>query len=386
MKVATLNLGSATLKLALAETDGEEVEVVRRTTVPLDRARDAAGDDALERRVLTELQRAGLPAGDVDAVGHRVVHGGRRFTGPTPVDPEVEAAIDDLSRLAPRHNPAALAGLRAARDHFRGRPMVAVFDTAFHAGRPAASTAYPLPRRLAEPAGLERYGFHGIAHEALAESLAEEEGADPGAVTAVTLQLGGGCSACAVRDGQSVETSMGATPLEGLPMPARSGDVGPGALLRLVDRAGGADRLEEVLSTEAGLKGLAGSDDVRELLERERGGDEQAELALAVFVRRIVGTVGAYLTLLGGEGAVVFGGGIGSNSAEIRRRVSAGLGAWDVELDAARNHAAGEGRLSRPGSRPVYAFTTDEERLLARGTARAVRKAGRRPGDGRDGA
>lgn len=371
MRVATLNLGSATLKLGLAEADGDDVQVHHRRTLPLG---DEAGPEELESRVLDGLEASGIAAESVDAVGHRVVHGGRRYTEPTPVDPDVEAAIEELSRLAPLHNPAALAGLRAAREHFRGQPMVAVFDTAFHADRPEPSMVYPVPRRVTAPEGLLRYGFHGIAHAALVASVAEEEDQAPDEVTAVTLQLGAGCSACTVRDGRSVETSMGATPLEGLVMPARSGDVGPGALLRMAREARGPEHLEEILSHDSGLRGLGGSDDVRELLARERDGNEDAELALAVFVRRIVQTTGAYLTLLDGDGGIVFGGGIGSNSAEIRRRVAAGLGAWDVDLDPSRNEDPGEGRLSRPGSRPVHAFTTDEERLLARETARVVRE------------
>ncbi|MFW6193360.1 MAG: acetate/propionate family kinase [Gemmatimonadota bacterium] len=367
MKVATLNLGSATVKLALAETDGVEAEVTRRRTVALDP--DPADGAALEDHVLEALEASRIRPGAVDAVGHRVVHGGREFTEPAVVGPEVEEAVGELVQLAPLHSPLALAGIGAARRYFPGRPMVAVFDTAFHAGRPEASRTYALPRRLTEPAGLVRYGFHGIAHAALAESAARAQGTGPGDVSAVTLQLGAGCSACAVRDGRSVETSMGATPLEGLVMPARSGDVGPGALLRMIPEAGGPERLEEVLAGGSGLKGLAGSADVRELLDREREGDGDAELALAVFVRRIVQTTGAYLTLLEGDGGVVFGGGIGSNSAEIRARVADGLRAWDVELDPGLNEGPAEGRISPPGRRPVYAFTTDEERLIARDTA-----------------
>lgn len=370
MKVATLNLGSSTVKLSLAEVTDGDVEVTLRHSAVLQSC--GGKDEDLAEALRAALEDAGIAPGAVDAVGHRIVHGGTRFVEPARIDAELEEAVEALSRFAPLHNPAALAGVRAARDHFPDRPMVALFDTAFHADRPEASMHYGLPRELADSLGLLRFGFHGIAHAALAEAVAGDEGVDVSEVDAVTLQLGAGCSACAVRGGRSVETSMGATPLEGLVMPGRSGDVGPGALLRLMRMMEDADELEELLSCESGLRGLGGVSDVRILLRREHAGDRDAALALAVFVRRIVQTVGAYLTLLEGDGGVVFGGGIGSNSTEIRSRVAAGLGAWDVELDDARNADPGRGRVSRPGTRPVYAFPADEERILARETARVI--------------
>lgn len=370
MRVATLNLGSATLKLSVAEAGEGEADVRLRRTVSLESC--GGKEEDLERGVRRALEEAEVDPERIDAVGHRVVHGGTRYTEPALIDRELEAAVEELSRLAPLHNPAALAGIRAAREAFPGRPMVAVFDTAFHADRSGASMRYALPRELSESLGLLRFGFHGIAHASLVESMAEVEGIAPSEVSAVTLQLGAGCSACAVRDGRSVETSMGATPLEGLAMPGRSGDVGPGALLRLMRQLEDVDRLEELLSCESGLTGLAGASDVRILLRREGEGDEEAALALEHFVRRIVQTVGAYLTLLDGAGAIVFGGGIGSNSAPIRSRIARELGAWDVALDEERNEDPGRDRVSRSGSRPVYAFRTDEERILARETARVL--------------
>lgn len=374
MRVLTLNLGSATLKLALAEVRDGEVDVSARRTASLGSC--VGKDDDLEAAVLAALEESGIAAGSVDAVAHRIVHGGTRFREPALVDRELEAAVEELARFAPLHNPAALAGIRAARQAVPDRPMVAVFDTAFHAARPAASMRYALPRELADELGLLRFGFHGIAHAALVEALAAAEGVPADEVDAVTLQLGAGCSACAVRAGRSVETSMGATPLEGLAMPARCGDVGPGALLRMMQLVEDAGELEELLSCESGLKGLAGASDVRILLRREAAGDEEAALALELFVRRIVQTVGGYLTLLEGEGALVFGGGIGSGSAEIRARVAGRLAAWSVALDDVRNGEIGRGRISRPGSRPVYAFETDEERILAREAARVVARLG----------
>jgi acetate kinase len=216
---------------------------------------------------------------------------------------------------------------------------------------------------------LVRYGFHGIAHESLVRSLAEAERKPTTEVTAVTLQLGGGCSACAVAAGRSVETSMGFSPLEGLVMATRSGDVDPSVVLALIDGGRTPAEVRDLLSRRSGLVGLAGDADMRHVLAAEAAGQEPARVAVALFVRRVVMRVGAYLTLLGGRGSLVFGGGIGTHSAEVRRRVADGLAAWDVALDPERNlEPAVEGLIARPGTRPVYVFETDEERLVARET------------------
>jgi acetate kinase len=225
---------------------------------------------------------------------------------------------------------------------------------------------YALPVDLAESFGVFRYGFHGIAHTSLVESLAALEGLSIREVNAVTLQLGAGCSACAVAAGRSIETSMGYSPLEGLMMATRSGDVDPAVVLELLDRGRSAAEVRELLTGRSGLAGLAGDADLRRVLAAEAAGEERARLAVALFVRRIVSTVGSYLTLLGGQGSLVFGGGIGTHSAEIRERVVAGLGAWNLALDRGRNEAHRRGRISAPGSRPIYVFDTDEERVIAR--------------------
>ena len=285
----------------------------------------------------------------------------------------MESVIEELTDLAPAHNPAALEGIRAARQVYPELPEVGVFDTTFHFGRDPESRLYALPDDVVEDGGYVRYGFHGIAHASLVESLAGARGTERERVDAVTLQLGSGCSACAVRGGESVETSMGYTPDEGLMMATRSGDVGPGVMVELFRDGRTADEVEALLNERSGLLGVGGSADMRELLEREERGDGRAALAIRMFVRRVVERVGAYWTLLEGRGALVFGGGIGTNSPEIRRRVAAGLGAWDVRLDRDRNRANEPGRVSEEGSRPVYAFRTDEARLIAREAASVLR-------------
>ncbi|HEY5656207.1 MAG TPA: acetate kinase, partial [Myxococcota bacterium] len=202
-------------------------------------------------------------------------------------------------------------------------------------------------------------------------------GRSPREVTAVTLQLGAGCSACAVAAGRSIETSMGFSPLEGLPMATRSGDVDPSVVLELLEQGRSADEVRELLTRQSGFAGLAGEADLRRVLAAEAAGSEPARVAVALFVRRSVATVGAYLTLLGGRGALVFGGGIGTHSADIRRRMAAGLAAWDVALDPQRNDTPGiRGRISAPSARPVYVFETDEERLIARSTYALLAGAG----------
>jgi acetate kinase len=359
VRVAVLNAGSGTVKVALVEVGAAATAVCARRVV------DLTAGTCSQSVFAAALDAVGDGAG-VDAVGHRVVHGGRRFTRTVRIDPTVEQAIDALAKLAPLHNPLALEGIRAARDRFPGRPMVAVFDTAFHSRRPPESLRYPLPWETCESLDLFRYGFHGIAHESLVQSLATEERIEAGEVTAVTLQLGAGCSACAVERGRSIETSMGLSPLGGLPMATRSGDLDPAVVLELVRRGHALNEVEEMLTHRSGLKGLAGEADVRSVLRAEARGDERAALAIALFVRRIVALAGAYFTLLGGAGALVFGGGIGTHSTEIRRRVAAGLFAWGVDLDPVRNAGDICGRISRDGTRPVYTFETDEERLIAR--------------------
>jgi acetate kinase len=364
IRVLVLNPGSATLKLALAECHGDEVTVHVRASVEWDATTDR---DSLLGSALSRLTTGATP----DTIGLRVVHGGDRLTRPTLVDPDVEAEIERCRPLAPFHNGAALDLLAAVRRRFPAVPVVAVFDTAFHAARAPASMRYALPPEIDSDFPIRRYGFHGIAHHALANALARETGVEQAAVDAVTLQLGAGCSACAISAGRSVETSMGFTPLEGLVMATRSGDVDPGLVLRLVRRRS-PDEVEDLLRRRSGLLGLAGTADMRRVLERVAAGDPDASLAVEIFVRRVVATVGAYLTLLEGRGAIVFGGGIGAGSAEIRSRVAARLAVWGVRLDPRRNARGAPGPVHASGSRPVWTFETDEEEGIAAQAASVV--------------
>lgn len=371
MIVAVLNAGSATAKAALVEVNGAATRVWWRQSRPL----DPGGAD---NPFLALLEQLGSRRDEVEAVGHRVVHGGRRFREPVRVDASVEAWIGSLAPLAPLHNPLALEGMRVAREQLPGRSMVAVFDTAFHSRRGPESLRYPLPWDLCEELGLLRYGFHGIAHASLIESLSRALGVGVDETCAVTLQLGAGCSACAVENGRSIETSMGFSPLGGLPMATRPGDLDPGVLLELLRRGREAHEVQELLTHASGFLGMAGSADLREVLEAEAGGDARAHAAVTLFVRSIVLLTGAYLTLLAGRGALVFGGGIGTGSAEIRRRVADGLVAWNVELDPERNASNEAGLVSSASSREVYVFETDEETLIARSSERLLRSEGER--------
>jgi acetate kinase len=360
--IAVVNTGSSSVKLAAFElADGTLRERARRH-------RELTVTDAdLPAQLFEELAAfARALSASPSAVAHRVVHGGRETLSPLELTPDAERRIEALASLAPLHQPASLAGIRAARRVFPRARQLAFFDTASPAARSAASLAYPLPAELAAPGELQRFGFHGLAHASLLEQTALAVGRAREHASAVTLQLGHGCSACAIRDGRSMETSMGFSPLGGLTMPARSGELDPGVLIHLLRGGRGAAELEPLLYQHSGLLALTGSADVRVIEKRAAAGDERARLGLEVFVRAIVATVGAYFTLLDGDGALVFGGGIGTGSAEVRARVCAGLRAWNVHLDPARNAAGASGTLHRHGTRPVFCFTTDEEGWMAR--------------------
>ncbi len=357
MRVVVINAGSSTLKAALIDVETTHTHVDSRASFEL--GPDTDLKSAFSALVDDLLRETSDPP---DAIGHRVVHGGREFSSPTRIVPSIEQTIESLACWAPLHNPVALEGIRVARERFTNKPQIAVFDTAFHADRSVASLRYPLPWELCDSNKLYRYGFHGIAHASLLQSLIEAQGQP---ATAVTLQLGAGCSICAIEDGHSVETSMGFSPLGGLPMATRCGDLDPGVVLQLFREGYSVDELDEIFNRRSGIFGLCGASGMREALELEADGNERAATATAIFVRAVVGLIGAYLTLLRGRGALVFGGGIGTGSAEIRRRIADGLSAWNVELDPRFNDSDPRGRISSPDRRPVYVFETDEESLIA---------------------
>jgi acetate kinase len=321
----------------------------------------------------------------IEAVGHRVVSGGERFREPVLIAGDVLDALDDISEIAPLHNPPAVLCIRAARGELGPSiPQVAVFDTAFHATLPDYAYTYAIPRELAERHRVRRLGFHGSAHRYMLERYAALAGIRPEQATIVTLQLGNGCSAAAIREGRSVDTSMGFTPLEGLVMGTRSGDIDAGLVSYLANKENiPAADIDDLLNKESGLLGVSGtSSDMRDLLAAEAQ-DDHARLAVAVFVYRVRKYIGAYLVALGGAQAIIFGGGIGENSSIIRGRVCEGMDWCGLRLDPERNKAVVgvEGRISADGSAiAAYAIKVDESALIARYTAEYVSENPRTPG------
>jgi acetate kinase len=311
----------------------------------------------------------------IAVTAHRIVHGGRTFTAPVIVTSEVTRRLSELSHLAPLHNPPALAVLAAVRDRFPELPAAAVFDTAFFESLPEYASRYAVPRAWHEQYGIRRFGFHGIAHAYLRERLMHVA-AGGRSERVVTVHLGQGCSVTALADGAPVDTSMGFTPLEGLIMGTRAGDIDAGAVLHVASRGESWDAIDQDLNRRSGLLGLSdASDDVRELLDLEEAGHEGAALALSAFCHRVRKYIGAYAAVLGGLDALVFGGGIGENAPQIRARVCESFGWLGLELDAAANARCigAEGRISSAGSRvSAHVITVHEEKAIARAALRCL--------------
>lgn len=333
------------------------------------------GHEAILEQLLPKLSQ-GI---EITAVGHRVVHGGDSFSAPVRIDNEVLQTIQDLSPLAPLHNPANLKGILIARKLMPDVTHVAVFDTAFHQTLPKRARAYAIPKYIADKHGVKRYGFHGTSHEYVAKAAAEYLHADMRQLRLITCHLGNGCSITAVEYGRSVETSMGMTPLEGLVMGTRSGDVDAGALIQIAREEGwGINELDAMLNNESGLKGLSGvGNDMRDITERAANGDEQAQLAIHVFAHRLRKYIGAYVAIMGGVDAIVFTGGIGENSAVIRHRTTQRLDFLGAILDEDANRELQLSKetpvadLSTSYSRvKLLAVATDEELCIARHAAK----------------
>jgi acetate kinase len=310
------------------------------------------------------------------AVGHRVVQGGARFFEPAVITELVKINIDELSVLAPLHNPANLAGIVSAERAFPDVPHVAVFDTAFHQTMPPAAYTYAIDAEVAEKHRVRRYGFHGTSHRFVSHAAAAFLGRPVEELKLIVLHLGNGASACAVDGGRSVETSMGMTPLEGLVMGTRSGDLDPAVLLHLQRRAGlDVDGVDDLLNKRSGILGLGGHGDMRDLVAAAASGDARAELALEVYAHRIRAYVGAYAAQLGRVDAIVFTAGVGENAAEVRARSLAGLEAFGVEVDGARNveRSREARRISTDSARTdVLVVPTNEELEIARQTLEVV--------------
>lgn len=381
--VLVVNAGSSSLKVklfpsgdgVLVERIGGESNIVT-SFGPRFAASVARHAEAL--RIVLDVLHPRMPAGGVRAVGHRVVHGGVRFTRPVRIDDAVEAIVAELAELAPLHNPANLEGIRAARALLPDVPHVAVFDTAFHAGMPQRAFLFGLPMAAYREQRIRRYGFHGTSHDYVTLRASELIGRPRDRLKMVSLHLGNGASAAAVAGGRSIDTSMGFTPLDGLLMGTRSGAVDPGVLLHLLRSGMDVEALDRLLNRQSGLLGLSGvSNDMRDVRRAADAGDPDARAALEVFAYRIAKMVGAYAAAMGGLDAIVFTGGIGEHDARIRLESLAGLGFLGVEVDPARNDA-GETRISAAGSTvAVMVVPTDEERMIARAAAEEAGLAGR---------
>jgi acetate kinase len=338
MRVLVVNAGSSSIKIRLLAADNT---LLHDVDLDADRGQPQPG------AVAAAIRRIG----PVDAVGHRVVHGGTSFTGPVVVDAGVLTELDQLVALAPLHQPPALAALRTTLEVLPHVPSVACFDTAFHATLPPGAATYAIPARWRTDFGVRRYGFHGLAHQWAARRAAEL--ASPSA-RIVVAHLGAGASLCAVRDGRSVDTTMGFTPTAGLVMASRCGDLDPAVPLWLVQHAGlAAGEVATALDHHSGLAGFAGTSDMRAVLAAERSGEVAAELAIAVWLHRLCGGIAAMTAALGGLDVLVFSGGIGEHQPELRARAVAKLTFLGLELDSATNEAirpGGDADISAPGA------------------------------------
>jgi acetate kinase len=409
MNILVLNCGSSSIKFQLIATDLEQIAensdqrlargMIERIGGEAIITLQATGKEAQtstaplrDTRAAVELiirwacsDNSGIEkvrsVADVHAVGHRVVHGGERFTHSVLITDEVLRGIEDCIDLAPLHNPANIKGIVAAREVFgAGLAQAAVFDTAFHQTLPDHAYLYALPYQLYRRHRIRRYGFHGTSHRYVAYRYRQLLGIEREQTRVITLHLGNGCSAAAIRAGDSIDTSMGFTPLEGLVMGTRSGDIDP-AIIDFISAKEGlsAQEVETLLNKQSGLIGISGlTNDMRELLAEAREHDDRrARLAITIFCYRARKYIGAYLAAMNGADAIVFTGGIGENSSEVRAVICDGLQWMGLELDEERNAAQVDGRegiISRDGSRlAAYVIPTDEELLIARDTVRCVR-------------
>ena len=359
MLILAINCGSSSIKCLLIDSDSHRrsfaaqvenignadchIVVGAAAAIPMDRC----DHEAAMRRVLEELRRSSndrpdaQPDAQPDAVAHRIVHGGDRFTAPTVVTDEVLDALTALNELAPLHNPPAVAALRLARSSLPSIPHVAVFDTSFHATLPPHAYEYALPSAVRQRFGIRRYGFHGISHAHVMESVAAHLNQRAFSLRIISCHLGNGASVAAIEYGRSVDTSMGMTPLEGLVMGTRSGDIDPGAVLLLL-RSGAYDagQLDSLLNHESGLKGLAGTNDLREIERRAAAGDKMCELAIDIYAHRVRKYIGAYAAVMGGVDVIAFTGRVGEHSALVRNRIVQRLEFLGACLDSGKNSAA----------------------------------------------
>jgi acetate kinase len=399
MKVMVINSGSSSIKYQLFDMHHPRVlasGLLERIGEPTGRlshhSRNAQGEmDAIEKSEPIVTHQRGLQlvgkvlkeSGAVNdmkalfAIGHRVVHGGEKFREPTLIDKEVIAAIRRLIPLAPLHNPANLLGIEVALETAPKVPQVAVFDTAFHQSIPPHAFRYALPQALYADHGVRRYGFHGTSHFYVAKQAAVHLKRPLTSLNLITLHLGNGASVTAIKNGKSVDTSMGMTPLEGLIMGTRSGDMDPAIIFYLARKAGQSNEaLESLLNTQSGLKGICGINDMREIGQLAARGDEAARLAIDMYCYRIKKYIGAYFAALGRVDALVFTGGIGENASEIRFRSCEGLAHLGVEVDNQINDARRNGIFeiqNAKSSVTILVVPTDEELEIAVQTLKCIK-------------
>ena len=395
MKILVFNCGSSSIKYRLFEMpEGKVISkgIVERIGEESSKAVQESGEKVIEieeniadhqqaldiiGKMLTDPGKGPVKLmSEIRACGHRVVHGGEAFSGSVIIDEELEKVIEQYSELAPLHNPPNLTGIRAARAIMDSVPQVACFDTAFHQSIPKAACLYALPREMYEKHRVRRYGFHGTSHRYVARRAAELMGKGKYEVNLITCHLGNGCSITAVREGRSVDTSMGLTPLEGLIMGTRSGDVDPAVIFHLARKGYKLEELDTAFNKKSGLLGISGvSNDVRDLEKKAAEGDERCRLALDMFAYRIRKYIGAYMTVLNGCDAVVFTGGIGENGTTMRRRILENMENIGIKLDVDKNEAivGREGEIQSTDSDvAIMVIPTDEEGAIARDTYEIV--------------
>ena len=380
MAVLVINSGSSSLKYAVVKPDSGEfladgiVEEIGSGSVP--------DHDAALRAAFDRLAADGL---DLDtlglvAVGHRMVHGGKTFYRPTVIDDTLLAKVEELAPLAPLHNPPAVQGIEVARKLLPDLPHVAVFDTAFFHDLPAAAATYAIDRELAERWPIQRYGFHGTSHEYVSRQAAEFLGRPCESLNQIVLHLGNGASASAIAAGRPVDTSMGMTPMEGLVMGTRSGDVDPGMIIYLARTAEmTVEEIDTLLNRRSGIRGLGGENDFRKLHQRIESGDGAAQLAYDVYVHRLRKYVGAYLAVLGHTDVISFTAGVGENDASVRRDTLTGLSGLGIQLDETANAERSKQarRISTPDSATaVLVVPTNEELAIAHACADVVSARG----------
>jgi acetate kinase len=403
MKVAVVNCGSSSIKYEVFDVSGGS----RLATGLIEKI--GSGDSRLAQRrrqadgtfaeqdytqplanhreafdFMAQVNRRNLIIEDESelfGIGHRVVHGGEVFWQPTLIDDEVVAAIRNLIPLAPLHNPPNLLGIEVARARFPHVPQVAVFDTAFHHTLPPHACHYAVPYDWYTAHHVRRYGFHGTSHAYVAQEAAKHLGKALAETNLITLHLGNGASAAAVQGGRSIDTSMGMTPLEGLVMGTRCGDMDPALHFYLIRQTGmSVDEIEEILNSQSGLKGICGANDMREILERADKGDARATLAIDMFCYRIKKYIGAYLAVLGRVDAIVFTGGIGEHASAIRQRACERLEHLGIVIDSAKNAAAAGSvcEIQKDGAAvKVLVIRTDEEWAIAQLSVQAIEDAKR---------